>query len=94
MSKKHKKKHNRKKSKSSKVIPPVPGEQDSGELHALVPAIAPPDVIEDEMTRKFQENIRKSPLWDEMVRQYGPQKAEELLKQCRAKVKKRWWQIF
>jgi hypothetical protein len=61
------------------------GAGDDG-IHAIVPAIAPAREMEDAMTAEFQRNIRKSPLWDDMVRQYGEQKAEELLKKCRAKV--------
>lgn len=87
MSKKHKKKH--KKRRSADTIPPVVIGEDKEGLHALVPAIAPAKVLEDEMTRNFQEKLRKSPLWDEMVKKYGLEKAEELLKQCRAEVKRR-----
>jgi len=39
------------------------------------------------MTRAYQENIRKSPLWDMMVEQFGPEKAEELLKECRVELR-------
>ncbi len=88
MSKKHKKKQNRKKGSGLAKLPVIIGEDKEG-LHALVPAVAPAEVIEDEMTRNFQEKLRKSPLWDEMVKQYGLEKAEELLKQCRAEVKRR-----
>jgi hypothetical protein len=42
--------------------------------------------VEDAMTAEFQRNIRNSPMWDDMVRQYGREKAEELLKKCRASV--------
>jgi|GEM_PF-1980935 len=87
MSKRNKKKH--KKRRSADRIPPVIIGEDKEGLHALVPAIAPAEVIEDEMTRNFQDKLRKSPLWDEMVKKYGQKKAEELLKQCRAEVKRR-----
>jgi aldehyde:ferredoxin oxidoreductase len=37
------------------------------------------------MTKKYQKNIKNSPIWDEMVRQYGKEKAEELLKEFQLK---------
>ena len=39
----------------------------------------------EKMTKKYQENIRKSPIWKEMVQKYGKEKAEELLKELRVK---------
>jgi hypothetical protein len=41
----------------------------------------------EEMTRQYQENIRNSPMWGEMVRKFGRAKAEELLKQCRVELR-------
>ncbi len=56
-------------------------------IHALLPG-APPDArMLEQMTRAYQEQIRKSSLWNEMVREFGPQKAEALLKQCRAELR-------
>jgi hypothetical protein len=56
-------------------------------MHLLAPGTEPsPDQLE-EITRKFQEGIRKSPMWEEMVRTFGKEKAEQLLLQCRAKLK-------
>lgn len=46
----------------------------------------PPSIEEQEkMTKKYQNNIRKSPLWHKMVKEYGKEKAEEML--CDFKVK-------
>jgi len=39
------------------------------------------------MTQLYQEQIRNSPLWDEMVREFGPEKAEELLREFRAELR-------
>lgn len=39
----------------------------------------------EKMTREYQKNIRNSPLWDEMVKQYGKEKAEDLLKEFQVK---------
>lgn len=41
----------------------------------------------EEMTKQYQENIRNSPLWDIMVKQFGAEKAEALLKECRAELR-------
>ena len=38
------------------------------------------------MTKEYQEQIRLSPLWDEMVEKYGQEKAEELLTQFEVKL--------
>ena len=56
-------------------------------LHWLVPGSPPDEQTLAEMTRRYQQNIRNSPLWEEMVRQFGPQRAEELLRQCRAELR-------
>ncbi len=48
---------------------------------------APPTASEIEaMTQEYQNQIRNSPLWDQMVKQLGEEKALELLKECRVKV--------
>jgi len=36
-----------------------------------------------ELTRRYQENIRKSAVWDEMVQRFGKEKAEQLLREFR-----------
>jgi hypothetical protein len=67
-------------------LPALTWMDDEG-MHLLAQGTAPsPDQLE-EMTKKFQERIRKSPMWEEMVRTFGKEKAEELLLQCRAKLK-------
>ena len=38
------------------------------------------------MSKIYQEKVRNSPLWDEIVEQYGEDKAEELLKEFRVKL--------
>ena len=59
---------------------------DDDGIHAIVPATATAREMEDAATAEFQRNIRKSPMWDDMVKEYGEQKAEELLKKCRVNV--------
>jgi hypothetical protein len=54
-------------------------------VHVMMPGTQPSPGQLDEMTMMFQDNIRNSPIWNEMVKEFGLEKAEELLKQCRAK---------
>ena len=39
------------------------------------------------LTKNFQAELRNSPIWDEMVAEYGEQKAEKILKQCKGELK-------
>ncbi len=59
--------------------------EDDG-LHCMIPGETPSEELLDEMTEKYQKQIRNSPMWEEMVKEFGQKKAEELLKQCRAKL--------
>ena len=52
-----------------------------------VPGVPPPGLA-DEMTARFQKDIRNSPLWDQMVDEFGAEKAEELLLQFKARIEK------
>jgi hypothetical protein len=56
-------------------------------IHYLVPGSPPTPKMLEEMTKQYQENIRNSPLWGMMVKQFGREKAEELLKACRAELR-------
>ena len=68
------------------TLPPLTWMDGEG-MHLLAAGTAPsPDQLE-EMTKKFQEGINKSLMWEEMVRTFGEEKAEELLVQCQAKLK-------
>lgn len=55
-------------------------------LHALVPADACHATLE-EMTRRYQDAIRRSPLWEVMVEEYGEEQATRLLQQFRVERK-------
>ena len=66
--------------------PPIYFWQDKEGFHSLIPGERPSPEQVEEMTRKYQEEIRNSPLWDDMLKQFGREKAEELLKECRVKV--------
>jgi hypothetical protein len=37
----------------------------------------------DDLSETYQKNLRNSPMWREMVDEFGRDKAEVLLKQCR-----------
>jgi len=61
----------------------VPMWMDEQGMHAMLPGTADAETYE-RLTELYQQNIRNSPMWDEMVREFGLEKAEALLKQCRA----------
>jgi hypothetical protein len=61
---------------------------DKDGFHALIPGVPPSDEEIAVITKKYQEKIRNSPLWDEMLRKFGKEKAEEILLQCRFEIKK------
>ena len=56
-------------------------------LHSLVPGDAPTPQQLDEMSRVYQQKIRQSPLWQQMLDEFGPAEAERLLKQFRAELR-------
>jgi hypothetical protein len=39
----------------------------------------------DTMTQAYQQQIRQSPMWKQMVQEFGEAKAEALLKECQVK---------
>lgn len=46
----------------------------------------PPGVLETAaMSEAYQQQIRNSPLWEEMVKAFGEQKAADMLKEFRVK---------
>jgi len=65
---------------------PIFTQMDEEGLHALIPGLPPSEEKLEEMSKIFQEKVRHSPLWDEIVEQYGEDKAEELLKEFRVKI--------
>ena len=47
----------------------------------------PPSVLETAaMTEAYQQRIRNSALWDQMVKDFGEQKAKEMLKEFKVKL--------
>jgi hypothetical protein len=55
-------------------------------VHAILPGTAPSAAQLEELTREYQRRLRNSPLWKDMVREFGEAEAEELLSQCRVKL--------
>jgi len=55
-------------------------------VHALLPADASHATLK-EMTKRYQEDIRRSPLWDLMVKEYGEEEAARLLQEFRVERK-------
>jgi len=69
------------------AAPPVFGWRDSEGIHTLVPGEPPSADQLEEMNQRYQKSIRESPLWDQMVNEFGMKEAEELLKECRIQLK-------
>ena len=60
---------------------------DDDGLHVLSPGAPPsPDMLE-EMTKVYQEKIRSSSLWDQVVEEVGEEEAEWMLQQCRVELR-------
>ena len=57
----------------------MPMGSDPAGIHSLVKGQKPSPEEIKEMEKAYRENIRKSPIWDVMVNEYGKEKAEELL---------------
>lgn len=41
----------------------------------------------ERLTQNFKKQIRNSEIWDQMVEQFGEERANQILKQCKAEVK-------
>jgi tRNA(His) 5'-end guanylyltransferase len=56
-------------------------------VHLAVPAdqLLPEEL--ERLTDLWREKLRNSPLWDQVVEQFGPEKAEEILRNCRAELR-------
>ena len=67
---------------------PEPFWEDATGIHtSFVASGEPPPSAAEQMTEEFQKRIRNSPIWKQMVEQFGEKEAENLLKQCKAEVK-------
>lgn len=45
------------------------------------------EAFSEKFTHNFIKEIKNSPMWDEMVAEYGEERAIELLKDCKAEIK-------
>ena len=45
------------------------------------------EVFSDRLTENFQKRLRHSGVWDQMVEEFGEEKAKQLLKECKAEIK-------
>ena len=86
MGKKSRRKHNRHHPKPAPALEQLAWQEQDG-FHMLMPGAPPTPEMLEELTRQYQEQLRRSPLWGKMVKKYGQQKAEELLKECRAELR-------
>jgi hypothetical protein len=55
-------------------------------VHALGIGQLPTVLETAAMTEAYQQRIRKSPLWDKMVKEFGEQKATEMLREFTVKI--------
>lgn len=39
------------------------------------------------LTENFQRELRESPMWDQMLEEFGEKRAEEILRECKADIK-------
>jgi len=83
MSKKRRKVKTRESQSRARALPWL----GSGGLHALVPGNAPSPETLDQMTRVYQQNIRESPVWNQMVREFGEKEAERILREFRVEIR-------
>ncbi len=66
----------------------LPFWQDREGFHALTPGEPPSEEEIAEITKRYQENLRNSPLYPELIEKFGTEKAEELILQCKYEVRK------
>lgn len=59
---------------------------DEDGLHSVNKGTPPSIEEQEKMTKEYQKNIRKSPLWGEMVKEYGEEKTEKMLNDFQVKV--------
>jgi len=55
-------------------------------MHMAAPGPPPSPEQLEKMTEEYQRQIRNSSMWDLMVKQFGEERAEEMLKEFRVKL--------
>ena len=83
-----KKSRSKRERRQKRKLQPNPFWEDADGIHSsfFVPGEPQPGLAE-QMTAEFQKRIRHSPMWKQMVDQFGEEEAERLLKQCKAEIK-------
>ena len=73
--------------RAKREVLPDPFWEDADGIHSsfLVPG-EPPTKAAERLTEDFQKRIRNSPMWKQMVDEFGEEKAERLLKECKAEI--------
>ena len=56
-------------------------------LHIIGKGAPPSPEEQERMTNEYQKKIKKSPMWEMMVKEYGEEKAKEMLKEFQVQVK-------
>lgn len=91
MSNKKKLGKNKRKKRKRTTQPNLPGAvstwQENDGLHAIVAGERPSEEKLTDMTRTYQQQIKKSPLFKEWVVKFGKKKALKLLEECRVELR-------
>ncbi len=51
-------------------------------MHVVGKGSLPLSGEQERMTKGYQKKIKKNPIWEMIVKEYGEEKAEEMLKEC------------
>lgn len=43
--------------------------------------------LSEQLTAKFQQELRNSEMWNQMVKEFGEERAEQILQECKADIK-------
>ena len=56
-------------------------------VHAIIPGDQPDPQMLKRMSAAFQQKLRNSPLYQQLIDAYGPAKAEAIILQCQAELR-------
>lgn len=56
-------------------------------LHLAIPGDQPDPQLLQRLSETFQQKLRDSPLYQQLVDAYGPAEAEKIIQQCRAQLR-------
>lgn len=80
-------KRGKKKKEQEQAAPMVSWMAEEG-MHALIAGEDPSAEELDVMTKAYQQKLRVSPIWDELVKAYGREGAERAIQQCKVELRK------